>query len=58
MPRSRMVFLKDEQLYAELVTEGAHVSRVKYLYGGIEYDVLVENNEIEFLDDDLGEEME
>jgi hypothetical protein len=53
-----MVFLKDEQLYAELVTEGAHVSRVKYLYGGIEYDVLVENNEIEFLDDDLGEEME
>jgi len=55
MPRSRMVFLKEEQLYAELVTEGAHASRVKYYYGGIEYDVFIENEEIEFLDDDLEE---
>lgn len=57
MPKSRMVFLKEEQVYAELITEGAHASRVTYHYGGIKYDVLVENEEIEFLDDDLEEEI-
>ena len=57
MPKSRMVFLKEESVYAELITAGAHASRVKYRYGGVEYEVLVENEEIEFLDDDLEEEI-
>ena len=57
MPKSRMVFLKEERVYAELITAGAHASRVKYRYGGVEYEVLVENEEIEFLDDDLEEEI-
>ena len=52
MPTSRMVFIKDDQIYAELITEGAHASRIRYTYGGVLYDVLIENDELEFLDDD------
>ena len=52
MSKSRTVFLKDEEIYATLVSYGAHTSRIKYVYGGVEYDVVVENDEIEFLEED------
>lgn len=53
MPGSRKVFIKDEKIFAELITEGAHLSRVQYLYGGVFFDVFIENDELDFLEDDL-----
>jgi hypothetical protein len=52
MPNQRTVFLKEEKVYANLITEGAHASRVQYLYGGVMFDVFVENDEIEFIEED------
>lgn len=45
-----------EGVYADLISYGAYASRVNYFYGGILYDVFLENDEIEFLED--GEEYE
>lgn len=56
MPRERTVFLKDEGIYAQLISEGAYASRVQYLYGGVLYDVLIDNSEIEYLEEDDLEE--
>lgn len=52
MPPHRKVFLIKEGVYADLISEGAYASRVKYIYGGVMYDVLVENDDYEMLYDD------
>lgn len=49
MPRK--VFLVKERIYADLVQEGLYASRVRYTYGGVMYDVVIENDEFEFLDE-------
>jgi len=56
MPNQRKVLLIKEGVYAELINEGAYASRVKYLYGGVLYDVMVENDEFEIIDDEWKEE--
>ena len=56
MPQIRKVLLIKEGIYAELITEGAHFSRIKYVYGGVLYDILVENDEFEIIDDEWKEE--
>lgn len=53
MSKSRKVLLLKEDIYADLISEGAYVSRIRYVYGGVLYDVFVENDELEFLDDDM-----
>jgi len=52
MPQIRKVLLIKEGVYAELITEGAYFSRIKYVYGGVLYDILVENDEFEIVDDE------
>jgi len=56
MPALRKVLLIKEGVYADLISEGAHVSRVKYLYGGVMYDIMLENDEFEIIDDEWKEE--
>lgn len=45
---NELVFLSEERTSAILVSLGAHVSMVKYTRGGIEYEVQIPNDEIEF----------
>lgn len=56
MSRKRMVYLKEEKVYANLLSEGAYASRVEYMYGGVWWDVMVPNEEIEYLEEDELEE--
>ena len=49
------VWMTDEQVYAEVVSLGAHVSVVKFTQAGVEYQVVVNNDEFEYFgeqDDD------
>jgi hypothetical protein len=52
MSPKRKVFLLEERVYADLISEGPYASRVQYNYGGVFYDVLVENDEFEIVIDD------
>lgn len=56
MSKGRKVLLIKEGIYADLIYEGAYASRVKYTFGGVLYDVLIENDEFEILDDEWKEE--
>jgi hypothetical protein len=47
----------EERVTAELVSFGAHYSRVKFFYNGIEYDEIVSNEEFVHYED-LGFEYE
>ena len=58
MPIVRKVFLNKERVYADLISEGAYASRVKYTYGGVMYDVFIENDEFEIVHDDEWKEEE
>lgn len=58
MSSPRKVLLLKEGVYADLITEGAYASRVRYSYGGVLYDVLIENEEFEMIDDDEWKEEE
>jgi hypothetical protein len=53
----RLVWMIEEQVTAELVSFGAHSSRVKYFYMGIEYDEIVMNEDF-ILYNELGIEYE
>ena len=48
---SRKVLLIKEGIYADLISEGLYMSRIKYTYGGVLYDILVENDEFEIIND-------
>lgn len=52
MTNERKVLLLKEGIYADLITEGAYASRIRYVYGGVLFDVLVENDEFELVMDD------
>jgi hypothetical protein len=52
------VLLIKEGVYADLIQEGPYASRIKYHYGGILYDVVVENEEIEYIDEENMEDNE
>lgn len=45
----RIVWLIEERTFGYLVYEGAYYSRIRYVWGGIEYDTLVENDEFEII---------
>lgn len=40
-----LVYLPDEDCFGILVSYGAYVSRIQYQSGGIDYDVLLENDD-------------
>ena len=56
MSLHRKVLLIKEGIFAELISEGAYASRVKYMYGGVMHEVVIENDDYELLYDDLEEE--
>ena len=56
MPRIKKVLLIKEGVYADLISEGLYASRIKYTYGGVLYDILIENDEFEIVNDDWEEE--
>ena len=56
MPKERKVLLLKEGLYGDLISEGAYASRIRYVYGGVLYDVLIENDEFEIIEDEEMEE--
>lgn len=58
MPITRKVFLNKERVYADLISEGVYASRIKYTYGGVMYDVFVENDEFEIVHEDEWKEEE
>lgn len=49
---SRVVWLDDEQVYGEIVGGlGAFFTTIKYTKGGMEFEVLMENDEFTLLED-------
>lgn len=58
MPIVRKVLLIKEGVYADLISEGLYASRIKYTYGGVMYDVFVENDEFEIVHEDEWKEEE
>lgn len=48
MPKTEIVWLIEERYFAELISLGAYFSLVRYTRGGIEYEVLVNNDEFTF----------
>ena len=42
------VWIHEERVYGELINYGTYFSRVRYEKSGLEYEVLLENDEFEF----------
>lgn len=47
MPSPEIVYLVEEDTYAVMVQRGASFSTVRYTRGGIDYEILVENDEFD-----------
>lgn len=43
--QNEIVWLTEERTFGELITLGAYYSLVRYTRGGIDYDVLISNDE-------------
>jgi len=54
----RKVLIIKENIFADLVSEGVYASRIRYTYGGVLFDVFIENNEFIMLDDETDSEWE
>jgi hypothetical protein len=51
-PDSRVVFIPEEHVFGEIVGYlGAYYTTISYTKGGIEYEVLMENDEFTLLED-------
>lgn len=50
--RQETAYLPDENVNCVVSYRGAHMSRVNYTLGGIEYDIYIDNQEIIFEDGD------
>lgn len=50
-PENEVVWLIDERTFAHLVKLGAHVSVVRYTRAGIDFEVVIENDEYIFRED-------
>lgn len=51
LPEDEIVWLTDERLFAHLIVRGAWFSIVRYTRAGIEFEVLIENDEYIFRED-------
>lgn len=54
----RKVLIIKENIFADLVSEGSYVSRVQYTYGGVLFDIMIENDEFIVIDDETDNEWE
>lgn len=48
------IYLTEERVFGQMVKMGAYYSTVNFTKGGIEYEVMVENDEFVFLEDLTG----
>lgn len=46
-----IVFILDEQVYGEIINHGAFASLVRFSKDGIEYEIFLENDEFETVED-------
>lgn len=51
LPEDEVVWLTEERVYGILMARGTWFSMVRYSRGGIDYEVLVENDEYIFRED-------
>ena len=49
--RHMIVFIKDEEVFGQVIHLGAHVSTIRYQKDGFEYELLMENDEFIFMED-------
>jgi hypothetical protein len=56
-PVRKVLIIKDN-IFADLISEGVYASRVKYTYGGVLFDIFIENDEFIVLDDETDNEWE
>jgi len=49
---TEIVWLTEERTFAELIRMGAYFSTVRYTRGGIDYEVLIDNDEFEYREAD------
>jgi hypothetical protein len=54
----RKVLVIKENVFADLVTEGLYASRIRYTYGGVLFDIMIENDEFILMDDETENEWE
>lgn len=47
----RIVYLFEEQLYGYLISENSYMSKIRYEDGGIMYEIFVENDDFEIVED-------
>lgn len=52
MSTPEYVWLHEERMFAELVFLGAYYSQVRYTREGIDYEVLVSNDEFDYVEGD------
>lgn len=52
-PASRIVYVDEEEVYGEIMGPGigAYFTTIKYTKGGMEFEVLMENDEFTLLED-------
>jgi hypothetical protein len=46
-----VVYIEDENIYGYLLSEGLYASRIQYSKLGVEYDVMILNDEFEIIED-------
>jgi hypothetical protein len=49
MDKHFIVYLPDEKVYGEVISYGSYASTVRYTDGGIEYEVVVLNEDLDFM---------
>jgi hypothetical protein len=53
-----IVFIPDEGVYGEMVSYGLYASRVRYEIGGVQYDIIMLNEDFEIIEEANVEEIE
>lgn len=56
MLMGELLWLTEERCFAEMVTNGAHCSIVKYTREGIDYEVIVDNDEFTYFGGDASDD--
>lgn len=49
MDRHFIVYLPEEGVYGEVISYGSYASTVRYSEGGIQYEVLILNEDLDFI---------
>lgn len=49
--KHRIIYIPDEEVYGELVSEGAFASTVRYTVGGVMFEVIMLNEDFDIIQD-------